>query len=590
MADSTKDRIIALLKRLEVQLNDTAARLTSMAALGVDAGQARSLELLRSGIDVAIENFAPVRTAVVRNNKPTAVRLTQELMAHVSTDIARPQVLDDLEGVIEDAEEEEQGRVGRHRNPVREFITHAKALENDIALITTAAIRVGTEITTWAQPGPEKETDMARKNENLKAIEAAIQQVGRQLSFLATRKDRATGTTPGEGVFKNVTAQMISTLDALGMPHHGVQFAKGRGQDMSRDTLIESLMAEFSEKTRNGNTVYTLGEGQRRITNPEDGRMLAGAAKSAARRVRAEADNILDILDRLPDMARFQTGRDVVSVDEARMEVENRFVDLDEVMADPYGVNIARALFAIRRVLKGLLDYFDYANLEPEFTAAVTELNLDDLIPDGLLPATDVDELSQRRSPTLSEELKFEIVELVQAFGEMVQDVLAPLSNTRGNAAARLELSLTSAYGSARDLRDILVRTGTALSEQDLITFTSQIRAQVVRPTRGEATRISIPFDLSVGQVMDWILEVTEPFTGASFRANVRERGSLAILAAELRAQNDAIADLISSASEFGFAISLPGPMRQLEELKFLIETAEAQATILASPNLSQTG
>jgi hypothetical protein len=83
---------------------------------------------------------------------------------------------------------------------------------------------------------------------------------------------------------------------------------------------------------------------------------------------------------------------------------------------------------------------------------------------------------------------------------------------------------------------------------------------------------------------------VTEPFTGASFRANVRERGSLAILAAELRAQNDAIADLISSASEFGFAISLPGPMRQLEELKFLIETAEAQATILASPNLSQTG
>ncbi len=594
MVDVSKDRILVLLDRLETQLQATADRLETMAGLGVEAGQARSLELLSSGVDVALQNFAPLPKAVAGDDRDRALKLARDLMAHVSKDIARPQILNDLDDVIAEASEEEQNRVGRHRNPVKAFIADAKALEGDIALITATATRAANDIIAWARPAPKEETDMAHDGENLKAIETAIQQVGRQLSFLSTRSGRsgADQASPGSGAFKNVTAQMAATLDSLGMPHRGVQFASADNQDMARDTLIESLMAEFTETKRNGNTVFALGEGKRRMTSPEDGRLLAGAAKSAARRVRAEADNILDILDRLPDMARFQTGRDVVHVDDARMEVENRFVDLDEVMADPYGINIARAFFAIRRIVKGLLDYFDYANLEPEFTAAMLELQLDDLIPEGLLPATDIDEVSQRRSPTLSEELKFEIGELVQAFGEMVGDILAPLTNTRGNAAARLELALTSAWGSARDMRDILVRTGTNLAEQDLIAFTTQVRAQVTRPTGREVRSVSVSaaFDLSIGQVMDWILEVTEPFTGASFRANVREQGSLAILAGELQAQAAALDGLIASAGEFGFAISLPGPMRQLEELKFLIETAADQAAILARPDQADAG
>jgi hypothetical protein len=68
----------------------------------------------------------------------------------------------------------------------------------------------------------------------------------------------------------------------------------------------------------------------------------------------------------------------------------------------------------------------------------------------------------------------------------------------------------------------------------------------------------------------------------ADFRANLRERGSLQILAAELTAQSAAIQSLVRNGQELGFAISLYGPMRQLEELRYYIERAREQADILA--------
>ncbi len=577
--DGQSDRIEKLLDELVTQLRVTGERVTAMIDSGVEAGQARSLELLNSGIETALINLEPLGAAVAEGDRPTVQGSAQELTQHVTRDIARPQILSDLRDVVKEAEEDLGRRVGRHRNPVKEFIGNGKALEADIAGITSATDLLATEIEKWASQDSRKETDMAHNDENLKAIETAIQQLGKQLSFLSARGDRTSydSASSGAGAFRTVTAQMAATLDELGMPHHGVQFSTASTLDRARDSLIEGLLAEFSESERNGNKVYTLGEGAPRVTGPEDGRLLAGAAKSAARRVRAEADNILDILDRLPDMNRFRTRRGVISVRDARKEVEDRFIDLDEVMADPYGVNIARAFFTLRRIVKALIDYFDYANLEAEFTAAMLDLNLPDLIPAELLPFEDEDELSKRRSPTLSEELEYEIKELVRSFGDLVGNVLAPLTNTRGNAAARLELSLTSAYGSARTLRDILVRTGTSLAEQDLLSFTTQVTATVRA------------VDLTVGQVMDWIIEVTEPFTGPTFRANLRERRSLAILAGELVTQGYALDSLIASAGDYGFSISLPGPMRQLEELKFLINTAETQASILAASSSAQT-
>ncbi len=585
-----REKVEERLRQLEMLLRSTLGRAASMIGSGVEAGEARSLELLHGGIDTALANLTRLCAAVSADDRDTAHELSQELGQHVNKDIARHQILSDLKDVVQEAEEEQQRRVGRHRNAAKAFIENGKALETDIAGITSATDLAVAEIDAWASEDLLEETDMAHKDDNLKAIETAIQQLGRQLSFLAPRSGAiGTPTSSGSaGAFKTVTAQMTATLDTLGMPHHGVQFSDAKMMDMSRDTLIERLMEQFQETERNGNKAYTLGEGVRTATSPADDRLLAGAAKSAARRVRAEADNILDILDRLPDMTRFRTRSGVVSADDARKEVEDRFVDLDEVMADPFGVNFARACFALRRIFKALLDYFDYANLEPEFVQAVNELEIPQPITNGLI-LIDVDELSQRRTPTQSEELVFEIKELAQALYEMIEDVWAPLSNERGNAAARLELSLTSAHGSARDLRDLLVRTGTSLAEQDLIPFTTQVMAAVQAP-EGTTIRWKDNVKLNIGQVMDWIIEVAEPFTGASFRTDTRERRSLAILAGELCAQALVLKELIEQADKHGFSLSLPGPMRQLEELKFLIDTAAAQASLLAGSSTAKTG
>jgi hypothetical protein len=65
----------------------------------------------------------------------------------------------------------------------------------------------------------------------------------------------------------------------------------------------------------------------------------------------------------------------------------------------------------------------------------------------------------------------------------------------------------------------------------------------------------------------------------------MRERGSLAILVDELGAQSAALADLIARAERIDFAVGIFGVMRQLRELRFLIDIAHAQAAVLTAPD-----
>ncbi len=589
MADpAAKAEVETRLKRLVSQLGKTQAKVESMRSSGVEAGEARSLELLQGGIDTAVENISQLQKAVSDENLAETRHLGEEMAQHMRIEIARDQILSDLKDVVKEAEEELPRRVGRHRNPVKQFIKDGSVLETHIAEIIKTADLVVSGIGSWTHEDFHTEADMAH-TDDLLAIKTAIEQVGKQLSFASARMPASGGTgSTGAGAFRTVTAQMSATLDALGMPHYGVQFATDKNLDMARDTLIESLLAEFSETQRNGTTVFSLGEGARRAISPDDGRLLAGAAKSAARRVRAEADNILDILDRLPDMTRFRIERGVTDSAEARKEVEERFLDLDEVMADPYGVNFARANYTIFRIVKGLLDYLDYADLEPEFAAAFLG-RPEDVFSQNIIQILNLDEIAKRRSPVTSEELEFEIRELVGAFFELVQDALAPLVATRGNAAARLELAMTAVYGSAHDLRDILVRTGSTLDEQDLMNFSTQLTVDM-QPLASfvDDERIK-KVHMSVGQLMDWIIEVSRPFTGASFRAAMRERASLKILERELYAQSKALGRVIKLARTRGFTLSLPGPMHQLEVLDFQIEQANTQAKLLVADSARST-
>ena len=203
-------------------------------------------------------------------------------------------------------------------------------------------------------------------------------------------------------------------------------------------------------------------------------------------------------------------------------------------------------------------------------------------------------------SVVLSEELRFEIAEIADSFVRLAQRVRAPLADSLGTAAGRLEQSLTVANASAYALRDILVRSGSSLPEQDVQFFMSGLRVGVQGVDQWPETAAGKkgakgsrkPVVLTVGQVLDWIMDVSAPYIAASNRSARLEQVDFLILAEELDRQAQALGGICDEGSRLGFAFRLPGPMRQLEELTFHIKTSAHLARELAqaSDHRDKTG
>jgi hypothetical protein len=70
---------------------------------------------------------------------------------------------------------------------------------------------------------------------------------------------------------------------------------------------------------------------------------------------------------------------------------------------------------------------------------------------------------------------------------------------------------------------------------------------------------------------------------GAANRSAFLEATDFVILAEELDSQDAAIGRLIAECHRLGFAYRLPGPLRQLEELKYHIKVAAALARDLTA-------
>lgn len=567
---------------------------TAAAALSeskVEAGEARSISDLRAGADVALDLVAELRVAAVEPETAGFAAQAAELRDYIVREVAAPALVDDIAAAADEAEAELAGKVGMHRTPYKSFVEIGRRLVETVRATAEQAGRLVQQAGAGAPRPPRKEIEMA-ENADRSDLVAELQGIGRQLSFLGAAAQPAAG---GAGRFPGVSEQLMATLDALGLPHHGVQFAMPSARDQARGDLIEGLFDAFREEVRDGNPVYVPGptEGRRRpMTAPS--RIQAGAARVAARLVRAEADNILDILDRLPDLTRFRTRPGVPSAAEARQAAAERFADLDEVMADPMGVNLPRADFALKRIVRALFDFFDYANLERELVEELRKLGTGGpiwrMVP---RPPRDDDEVGQRRPVVLSEEIRREIAEVTASFARLVARVHSPLSDSLGTAASRLEQTLTVVHGSALSLRELLVRSGSSLPEQDVHLFSSGLAIEVQdrwRPAPGKGKGGATTLLLSTGQVLDWILEVAEPHVGADHRAAALEREDFAILAGELDAQADALGRVQDECRRLGFAYRLPGPMRQLEELTFHIKTAAKLAAQLTAPAAGATG
>ncbi|MGB5558915.1 MAG: hypothetical protein WBN04_13000 [Paracoccaceae bacterium] len=563
----------------------------TLAESQVDAGEAQSIADLRTAADVALDNMGDLRLAISLGDADKARDIVRTLRDHVQTGIAAEALVEDLRAAVQEAENDLTKRVGMHRNRFKSFIEVGNALLVTIGTADAQSDAVHQLLENWT-PQPIQEEPAMADQDNATDILAELQGIGRQISFLGTATSVPGQTVTGAGRYPSVSEQMMATLDALGLPHQGVQFATGDATDTARSDLIEGLLDNFRAETRDGNPVFVPGRSdeRRRGGKSPQSPIQSGAARVAARLARAEADNILDILDRLPDMTRFRIRQGVPSAIESRRIVADRFDDLDEVMADIIGVNLPRARFTLRRIAKALLDFFDYANLERELVDELGKLGGGVFVGSRLpQPLSDDDEVGQRRPVVQSEELRSEIKELAASFMRLVERVLSPLLDTLGTTAARLEQSLTVAYGSALSLRDILVRSGSSLPEQDVQFFTTGITVEIeehaTRRRGGQsASHLHFtrrPIILSTRQVLDWITEVSEPYVGSGNRAGTMEREDFEILADELESQVKAL-DLVTAESRrLGFAYRLPGPMRQLEELRFHINAAALLANEL---------
>lgn len=587
---STK-RIASDLSKLVGYLDNIQTRAKALQDSRLEAGEAQSIADARDGARAARENIGSLRAAIDAGEASKTLTQAEALQDHIRQAVARKAIKDDLNAVMAEVKEDLEGRVGMHRNPYKSFIEDGQKLLDAIGAACGLAEDIFQAAGRWVAQRDRKEAGMAQQNDE-DGIVAELQGIGRQLSFLATGSGVIARTgTEGSGAHRSVSQQLMSSLDARGLPHSGVQFSTAAGTSGARSDLIEGLLDTYRATERDGNVIYVPGrteEGRWRDTGTGTSRLLSGAARVAARLVRAEADNILDILDRLPKMVRFRTRRGVPFADEARDIVADRFEELDEIMADPIGVNLPRAWFTLRRAVKALLDFFDYANLERELVEQFGKR--DDLGPlqlDLPRPVPDDDEVGLRRSVVQSEELRREIAEIASGFARLAVRVVTPIAHSLGTTAARLEQTLTVARDSARELSDILVRSGSSLPEQDVHFFIAGIKIEIdalfEQARQSQGGKRGLPrLALSLGQILDWIVEVADPYVAASNLSSTLEQADLDILADELDRQKQALDAVLRQSTRLGFAYRLPGPSRQLEELAFHIKTAAQLAHALA--------
>lgn len=401
----------------------------------------------------------------------------------------------------------------------------------------------------------------------------AIRDLAVMMASLQTpRQPQPAETTRAAGRFDAVSAQMAATLDELGLPHDGVQFGHENDLDKARDRLVSGLMRNFAWKERDGFKVYyrTDAEATPRAL-ADQSQLLRGSALVNANLLRAEADALMATIGRLPPMSRFEIANGIFEPEAMRKRVAEELNQLIETARDPLGINRARASFQYRRVIRTTAEYLEIGGVHA-VTKWRTRFSASDT--DALVRAVDEiinNDLAAPVSSVRNEEVAAELKAIWQLLKSIGRRVLAiDLGAQRGVNAARLEQALTAVLGSATALMDALVQTGTSVSEQDL-----QFVSVQVRQGRHQDVRVSI------GQFLGWTQAVTEPFARAENRAATLQSEDLRILADELAALRDAAEAFLSQANILRFSIRLPGPIRQLIELRYLLDEAAKAALAL---------
>ena len=372
-----------------------------------------------------------------------------------------------------------------------------------------------------------------------------------------------TGASRAARRYEAVADQMTATLDMLGLPHDGVQLSGSEADAAARARLIDGLTRNFASKERAGFKIYS------RTATPLAGRdpssptdLLRGSALVNANLLRAEADAVLGIIDRLPSMVRFQLVQPYVGgAFEAQATIRGELNAIVESARDPMGINRLRVTFQFSRLVLAILDYLDQAEIFPRAGKSYKRDGQGiDLIMAWLSTFRD-DEVCIESSVVRDEEVRAELANLIDVLLAIGRRLIADRPDeARGQAAARVEECLTSAFAAADAVELTLERSGTDLYEQDIQFASSDC----------PAVRISI------GQFIRWVRATAGPFARAENRAASLRQPQVALLFEELDTLAAIAGALGGELATFGLRRSTP--RQQLAELESYLKTAADEA------------
>jgi hypothetical protein len=524
----------------------------------------KSLDLLAARATQARGSAASADALLAKDQLGPAALEINVLTAGATTGIAHRELRDDIETMLDQSRAE-----GTKKHKLTEALV---ALDRQIEQIEACAGDLAETATAVLQTILDGETIMD-KNDNTTAsavrdgFSAVVNLIGAQYPAAAPQSRPAVGRR-----FEAVGDQMMATLDGYGLPHDGVQLLGIDDADSARARLIDGLTRNFDFRDKDGFRVFyrSVPQPAQRDTSA-DSRLLRGAMLVNANLLRAEADAVLDALDRMPGMLRFVPTQSR-GIADGRARVRENLDQLVAIARDPMGVPTQRAEFQMRRLVLAVADYLDRGEIitsRSRYTDRRSLLSFKALVDEQLR----IDEGTVR-----DEELRVELRSLRALLGTMHARVTsANADEQRGRAAARLEEALSAAYDSAGMLEQELVRAGSSIAEQDVQFFAADDATTEAGPM-GAGT-------VSIGQFARWLRGVAEPFVLVENRSAMLRLDELENLADELEALARAASALQSAGSNRRLGVGLPGPYRQLAELEGLIATAAERAKELTNPD-----
>ncbi len=491
---------------------------------------------------------------------PTALADIHELVEEIRAGLSSPRILDDI------GEMEAELSADAGRRALRSLDTRVRRIGAQADSLFSSAITVQQD----TAPGVTQMASSSPGTDRIDPTAEAVRDLSEMLATTLAGSAATAATSRATGRrYPAVADQIAASLDAFGLPHDGVQLPPTDEQEQLRAQLIDGLKRNFAWREQDGTRVYYRAAPQPTVREPDvDPRLLRGSALVNAKLLRAEADGVLAIMDRLPDMLRFAPSQPLRS-GEDRARLRTMLDQLVATAADPLGLNAQRGRYQFERLNAALIDILVRGEVIGRDTGDQALELARDNDPGSLWSASPertgiiFDNLRVKTSAVREEEVKTEIAALGQLMDSILTRVSVPIGGMgRGVAASRLEELLTAADSAAEALENDLVRFGTTPAEQEV-----------------QFLGADGPRDISLAQFIGWVRALCAPFVGI-------ENAAAALTQDELKILGDELADVAGYAGSFGSAITLPtsfgGVRRQFAELKRFLDEARTQAVQLA--------